>query len=145
MAERVQLGLVVGGEALAVPSEPEAPALKRQSGEVPEPGIAVALRQTEIPGLATVSRWSGLDERATLVHREFPRLFKRGGAVGRALRDGVLISGIPHATGEGQYSLRQRGEDGRWRLVTFTILAGTTVVKSITEWSRYLPKHTEAA
>jgi hypothetical protein len=141
---REQLGIVIDGEALAIPT-PDEPVLPRQSGEVPEPGGAVALRQTEIPGLPVVSRWAGLDDRAMLVLAEFPRLFKRGGLVGRELRDRVHMSGIPHSTGAGQYSLRQRGEDGRWRLVTFTIIAGATVVKSITEWSRYLPKHTEAA
>jgi len=100
-------------------------------------------RQLEFSGLA-VYRYA-TDERSAVVHGEFPRLFNRSGPVGRALRDGVRLSGVPLYTGPGQYSFRQRHEDGRWRLVTVKHDHGHAIVKSVTTWSIYLPKHKEAA
>lgn len=132
--------MIVDGEALAVPAEDPLP--KRQHGDV-SLAVPVASRQLILANVAVHE--PVLDEHSTLMHREFPRMFHRGSRVGRELRDDVTLSGAPRATGTGQYSFRQRRDDGHWRLVTVAMWEARTVVKSITGWSVYIPDHNEAA
>ena len=109
-----QLGLIVDGEALVVPSdEPDLP--KRQHGDV-TPGVPAVSRQLTLANVEV--QVPILDEPTRLVLGEFPRMFHRNSKVGRELRDGVKLSGAPKPTGDGQYSFRQRRDDGHWRLVT---------------------------
>jgi hypothetical protein len=99
--------------------------------------------QVQIPNLPVAI--ATLDEPTQVVHRELPRLFNRASRFGRELRDGVFATGAPRTTGKNQYSFRQRRGDGSWRLVTVVTFNGPAVIKSITPWSIYLPKHEEAA
>lgn len=133
MREQATLGL--GADALAVVATEEPSTCVRIHIQQDGP---VDLRQLHIPGTAERQ-----EPAPKTVYCALPRLFYRGGRVGRELRDGVFLSGAPIATGDGQYSFRQRRtSDGSWRLVTVFAI-GT--IKSVTEWSRYLPNHKEAA
>lgn len=134
-----QLAFGMGDAAalvVSVPPEPPACVLTQDDDPV------VALAQLSFTGMARVPP----PPPDTLVLREdFPRLFNRGSAVGKVLRDGVYLSGAPRETGPGQHTFRQRRGDGYWRLVTVAFFHDHTRVKSITDWSKYLPTHDEAA
>lgn len=124
-----QVTLDMGMATLAVPES------RVEAQAVPEERPPVALRQLELPMTASSPPPGGLFDRV------LPRLFHRGSRNGRELRDGVLLSGAPRITGPDQVSFRQRRADGQWRLVTIFTFG---VIKSITEWTHYLPQHHEA-
>lgn len=133
-----QLAFGLGDAAALVVSVPPAPPACVLT---PDDEPATALAQLSFTGMATVPP---PPPDTLLLRDDFPRLFNRGSAVGKALRDGVFVSGAPRPTGPDQHTFRQRRGDGYWRLVTVTFFHDQMRVKSITDWSQYQPQHDEA-
>jgi len=133
-----QLAFGMGDAAALVVSVPPAPPA---CALIEDHDAPTALAQLSFTGMALVAP---PPPDILVLRDDFPRLFNRGSAVGKMLRDGVLLSGVPRVTGPGQHSFRQRRGDGMWRLVTVAFFNDQTKVKSITAWSKYLPQHHEA-